>query len=190
MLVALSRPLSYNSYLVLARHTLLLVAGSISAVNAASAGALPSVRPHAPTDWPAALRNIQEARQRELQDDHGLGLAVANASGWLAYLNGVYGGATLQRPSLYRSQGFASSGFRPAGSQGSFSVPRQLWPASATISRPGRDRAATSIRFPFMLSHLEFFYVRRTASRAGARPRDSLPRHFYDSEDPRHRVSK
>ena len=107
MLVALSRPLSYNSYLVLARHTLLLVAGSISAVNAASAGALPSVRPQAPPDWPAALRNIQEARQRELQDDHGLGLAVANASGWLAYLNGVYGDATLQRPSLYRSQGFA-----------------------------------------------------------------------------------
>ena len=102
--------------------------------------AVPAVLPRAPPAWRAAVRDIRDARRRELQDEHGLGLAAANASGWLAYLSGVYGATTLQ--------------------------------------------------FPFMLSHLEFFYTRRNARGAsGARPRGGLPRHFYDAEDERHQAS-
>ena len=102
--------------------------------------AVPAVLPRAPPAWRAAVQDIRDARRRELQDEHGLGLAAANASGWLTYLSGVYGATTLQ--------------------------------------------------FPFMLSHLEFFYTRRNARGAsGARPRGGLPRHFYDAEDERHQAS-
>ena len=106
--------------------------------------AVPAVLPRAPPAWRAAVRDIRDARRRELQDEHGLGLAAANASGWLAYLSGVYGATTLQ--------------------------------------------------FPFMLSHLEFFYTRRNARGASGvkprgTPRGGLPRHFYDAEDERHQAS-
>ena len=106
--------------------------------------AVPAVLPRAPPAWRAAVRDIRDARRRELQDEHGLGLAAANASGWLAYLSGVYGATTLQ--------------------------------------------------FPFMLSHLEFFYTwRNTRGASGVKPRGTprggLPRHFYDAEDERHQAS-
>ena len=106
--------------------------------------AVPAVLPRAPPAWRAAVQDIRDARRRELQDEHGLGLAAANASGWLTYLSGVYGATTLQ--------------------------------------------------FPFMLSHLEFFYTRRNARGASGvkprgTPRGGLPRHFYDAEDERHQAS-
>ena len=37
--------------------------------------AVPAVLPRAPPAWRAAVRDIRDARRRELQDEHGLGLA-------------------------------------------------------------------------------------------------------------------
>ena len=75
--------------------------------------AVPSRLPQIPHAWRhAGLQSIQEARRHELDVPEGVGLAAANASGWLAYLSRVYGATTLQLPSMWKTIGQLALGSR------------------------------------------------------------------------------